>query len=107
MQAAGHWHGHASDEQHCQVCHVGHVAVPQPAAQMEMRRPSPVARFAAAENQKSVSNPFALTEFPALLPFNSNPLDNLFPCTPALWRRAPISTFILLPAQAWRPGRNS
>ena len=28
MQAAGHWHEHSSDEQHCQVCHIGHARSP-------------------------------------------------------------------------------
>ena len=51
VQAAGHWHGHESDEQHCQVCHVGHIAVPQPVAQMELLAPVPVARFAAADEK--------------------------------------------------------
>jgi hypothetical protein len=53
MQTAGHWHGHESDEQHCQVCHVGHVAVPQPAAQVALLAPVPVARFVGA-NEKTV-----------------------------------------------------
>jgi hypothetical protein len=44
-QAAGHWHGHESDEQHCQVCHIGHVAVPQPVTQVAVLAPVPVARF--------------------------------------------------------------
>jgi hypothetical protein len=52
MQTAGHWHGHASDEQHCQVCHVGHVAVPQPAAQMALLAPVAVARFTAATEKQ-------------------------------------------------------
>jgi hypothetical protein len=51
MQTAGHWHGHASDEQHCQVCHIGHVAVPQPVVQMGLLAPLPVARFAAADEK--------------------------------------------------------
>jgi hypothetical protein len=51
MQAAGHWHGHESDEQHCQVCHVGHVAVPQAVAQMKLLAPVLVARFAAADEK--------------------------------------------------------
>ncbi|HEY0703559.1 MAG TPA: hypothetical protein VGD60_12405 [Candidatus Acidoferrales bacterium] len=46
VQAAGHWHGHESDEQHCRVCHVGHVAVPLPAMQVALLAPIPVARFA-------------------------------------------------------------
>jgi hypothetical protein len=52
MQTAGHWHGHASDEQHCQVCHVGHVAVPQAAARVALLAPVSVARFVPA-NEKS------------------------------------------------------
>jgi hypothetical protein len=51
MQTAGHWHGHASDEQHCQVCHIGHVAVPQAAARVALLAPATVARFAVA-NEK-------------------------------------------------------
>jgi hypothetical protein len=53
MQTAGHWHGHESDEQHCQVCHVGHIAVPQPPAQVALLAPVPVARFVSA-NEKTV-----------------------------------------------------
>jgi hypothetical protein len=52
-QAAGHWHGHESDEQHCQVCHIGHVAVPQPAVQVAVLAPVAVARFT-PETQKFV-----------------------------------------------------
>jgi hypothetical protein len=52
MQTAGHWHGRASDEQHCQVCHLGHAAVPQPAARIALLAPATVARFVAA-NEKS------------------------------------------------------
>jgi hypothetical protein len=53
MQTAGHWHGHASDEQHCQVCHVGHIAVPQPAARVALLAPATVTRFVAS-NEESV-----------------------------------------------------
>jgi hypothetical protein len=52
MQVAGHWHGHASDEQHCQICHVGHTAVPQPTAQVAKQPPAPIARLASTENQE-------------------------------------------------------
>jgi len=44
-----HWHGHACDEQHCQVCHIGHAAIPQPAVQATVQAPAPIARFALAE----------------------------------------------------------
>ena len=68
MQAAGHWHGHSSDEQHCQVCHTGHVAVPQPAAQMEMQSPVAVARFAVAEDQKLNLDPVCSHRIPRAPP---------------------------------------
>ena len=57
MQAAGHWHENSSDEQHCQFCHVGHAAVPQPAAHIDMGMPVAIARFAVAENQKITLDP--------------------------------------------------
>jgi hypothetical protein len=45
-QAVGHWHDNPLDEAHCQVCHIGHSAIPQPAVQAEMQAPVSVARFA-------------------------------------------------------------
>jgi hypothetical protein len=48
-QALGHWHDNPLDEQHCQVCHLGHVAVPQLAVAARLHSPAPVARFAPAE----------------------------------------------------------
>ena len=48
-QAVGHWHYNPIDEAHCQVCHIGHSAIPQPAVQAKMQSPVPVARFAPAE----------------------------------------------------------
>jgi len=68
MQAAGHWHGHSSDEQHCQVCHTGHVAVPQPAAQMGMQLPFAVARFAIPEDQKLSLDPVCSHRIPRAPP---------------------------------------
>jgi len=44
--AVSHWHSHAYDEDNCQLCHVGHAAVPQPVAQVATQAPAPVARFA-------------------------------------------------------------
>jgi hypothetical protein len=49
VHTASHWHTRASDDQHCQACHIGHAAIPQPAAQGAELAPVPVARFAAAE----------------------------------------------------------
>jgi hypothetical protein len=47
--AVSHWHNHAYDEDHCQVCHVGHAAIPQPAAQVAVQLAVPTARLAPAE----------------------------------------------------------
>jgi hypothetical protein len=44
--AVSHWHTNAYDEDHCQVCHVGHAAIPQPAAQVAPQGPAPVANLA-------------------------------------------------------------
>jgi hypothetical protein len=41
--AVSHWHVQTSDEDHCQVCHVGHAAIPQPAAQVAAQAPTQVA----------------------------------------------------------------
>jgi hypothetical protein len=38
-QAVGHRHDNPVDEQHCQVCHIGHAAIPQPAIQPEIQHP--------------------------------------------------------------------
>ncbi len=46
--AVSHWHTHAYDEDHCQVCHVGHAAIPQPAAQVAVQLAVPTARIALA-----------------------------------------------------------
>jgi hypothetical protein len=68
MQAAGHWHEHSSDQQHCQVCHIGHAAVPQPAAQMGVGAPVAVARFAFPENQKVSLDPVCSHRIPRAPP---------------------------------------
>jgi hypothetical protein len=44
--AVSHWHTSGYDEDHCQVCHVGHAAIPQPAAEVAVHAPAPVARLA-------------------------------------------------------------
>jgi hypothetical protein len=50
-QAVTHSHGVSHDEDHCscQVCHVGHAAIPQPTEQTQIRAPLLIARFAAPE----------------------------------------------------------
>jgi hypothetical protein len=47
--AVSHWHIHAYDEDNCQVCHVGHAAIPQAAAQVVVQAAAPIARVAVAE----------------------------------------------------------
>lgn len=68
VQAAGHWHGHSSDEQHCQICHIGHAAVPQPTAHIGAQTPIAVARFAVAENQKLALDPVCSHRIPRAPP---------------------------------------
>jgi hypothetical protein len=47
--AVSHWHTNAYDEDHCQVCHVGHAAIPQPAAEVAPQAPAPVASLAVGD----------------------------------------------------------
>src|SRR5277367_3691615 len=47
--AVSHWHTHAYDEDHCQVCHVGHAAIPQASAQVAVQAAAPIARIVLAE----------------------------------------------------------
>lgn len=46
--AASHWHSHEYDQDHCQICHVGHTAVPQTAAQVAVQATAQIARLALA-----------------------------------------------------------
>jgi hypothetical protein len=48
--ALAHWHANSYDEQHCQICQVGHVATPQAVVPATAQVPVPVARFVAAEH---------------------------------------------------------
>ncbi|MFZ3343419.1 MAG: hypothetical protein WA213_21255 [Terriglobales bacterium] len=68
LQAAAHWHENPSDEQHCQICHIGHAAVPQPAVQMGMQSPVAVARFTVAENQNLAADPVCSHRIPRAPP---------------------------------------
>jgi hypothetical protein len=47
--AVSHWHAHAYDEDHCQICHVGHAAIPQAAAQVAAQAPVPTVRLTVAK----------------------------------------------------------
>jgi hypothetical protein len=47
--AVSHWHRQGYDEDNCQICHVGHAAVPQPGPQVAMQAPTPVPHFAVGD----------------------------------------------------------
>jgi len=55
VQVVAHFDGNSHDEAHCtcQVCHIAHAAVPQPAAQTQIQIPLPVAAFAPFEQSSS------------------------------------------------------
>jgi hypothetical protein len=46
--AASHWHSHEYDQDRCQICHVGHTAVPQAVAQVAMQATAQISRLALA-----------------------------------------------------------
>jgi hypothetical protein len=50
-QVVAHYDGDGHDEAHCtcQVCHIAHAAIPQPAAQTQLEVPLQVVRFAVHE----------------------------------------------------------
>jgi hypothetical protein len=48
--AVSHWHNQSYDEDNCQICHVGNAAIPQPAPQVAIQAPMPVAHFAIDED---------------------------------------------------------
>jgi hypothetical protein len=50
-QVVAHFDGNSHDEAHCtcQVCHIAHAAMPQPAAQAQIQVPLRVVRFASSE----------------------------------------------------------
>ena len=54
-QVVAHYDGDGHDEAHCtcQVCHIAHAAVPQPAAQAQIEVPFQISRFAPAETTVS------------------------------------------------------
>ena len=52
IHAVSHWHTLGYDEDHCQVCHVGHVAIPQAPALAALEAPTVVAYFAIVNESK-------------------------------------------------------
>lgn len=68
METAGHWHANPFDEQHCQVCHLGHVSVPQPSAQVRVQEPVPISRFVLTEAPTPVLEPISTHKIPRAPP---------------------------------------
>jgi hypothetical protein len=50
--AISDWHARTYDEDHCQVCHVGHSAIPQPAPKVAVQSPVPVAALTPVQETK-------------------------------------------------------
>lgn len=69
-QAVSHSHGISHDEDHCtcQVCHVGHAAIPQPSAQAQITAPLLIARFAPAEASSLLPEPTDIQSIPRAPP---------------------------------------
>jgi hypothetical protein len=55
VQVVAHFDGNSHDEAHCtcQVCHIAHAAIPQPAAQTQTQIPLQVTIFAVFEQSPS------------------------------------------------------
>jgi hypothetical protein len=67
-QAVSHWHDNPLDEQHCQVCHIGHAAIPQPAVQAAVQSPLPVARLVLADETRHDLDPIVTQSIPRAPP---------------------------------------
>jgi hypothetical protein len=69
-QAVSHSHGLSHDEDHCtcQICHIGHAAIPQPTAQVQITAPLLIARFAQAETSSLLPEPTDIKSIPRAPP---------------------------------------
>jgi len=68
VHAASHWHADACGEQHCQICQVGHAAIPQSAPHVMMQPAVPVARFTPAEAPALIFEPVRDSSVPRAPP---------------------------------------
>jgi len=66
LHAALHWHGPNYDN--CQACHTGRVAMSQPALQLAVKAPQPIARFAPPEIPLVVLEPVSSSRIPRAPP---------------------------------------
>jgi len=69
-QGVAHSHDLTHDEDHCtcQVCHVGHAAIPQPAHSAATHSAPLVARFIPAEESAAAAEPIATPSIPRAPP---------------------------------------
>jgi|HubBroStandDraft_2_1064218.scaffolds.fasta_scaffold743814_1 hypothetical protein len=69
-QVVVHYDGDAHDEAHCtcQVCHIAHAAIPQPAAQAQVDVPLRVARFAPFQARTSTVESASILSIPRAPP---------------------------------------
>jgi len=66
LHAALHWHGPSYDN--CQACHGGRVAISQPAVELAVDAPEPVARFAPSETPRLTLEPISTNRIPRAPP---------------------------------------
>jgi len=67
-QAVGHWHDNPVDEAHCQVCHIGQAAIPQPTVQVVSQTAVSVARFTPTEKSSRDLKPVRTSSIPRAPP---------------------------------------
>ena len=70
VQVVAHFDGNSHDEAHCtcQVCHIAHAAIPQPATQAQVEVPLSVARLALSEWQTSTIEVASILSIPRAPP---------------------------------------
>jgi hypothetical protein len=70
VQVVAHFDGNSHDEDHCtcQVCHIAHAAIPQPAAQTEIQAPLWISRFASSEQASVTAEPANILSIPRAPP---------------------------------------
>ena len=69
--AISHSHSTAAEDLHCQFCHIGHVAIPQPVPHAAMQAPVTLARFTPPESPNFCFEPVANQRSPRAPPAES------------------------------------
>lgn len=70
VQVVAHFDGFSHDEDHCtcQICHIAHAAIPQPAVQAEVETPLSTVRLAVSEAQNSLIEASTIPSIPRAPP---------------------------------------